>query len=131
MSSATQWTFFTNHAHVLLYLTRNPDEPLREVAHAVGITERAVQRIVADLEQAGYLLREREGRKNHYTINLDQPLRHPLEEHCTLKQVLGPLLREIDDRIKVLTQADLKSGNGHPPARESVTLDFPRNRREG
>ena len=75
------WTFLTNHAHVLLCLAQDPAAPLRDVAARVGLTERAVQRIVAELEDAGYLEREREGRCNRYHIHGELPLRHPLESH--------------------------------------------------
>ncbi|KAF0095581.1 MAG: IclR-like transcriptional regulator [Puniceicoccaceae bacterium 5H] len=94
MGLEAHWTFFSNHAHVLIALARNPYQPLREVALAVGITERAVQRIVADLEEGGYLERNREGRRNRYTIHLQRPLRHPLESHCELRQLLQPLLEQ-------------------------------------
>lgn len=88
----SEWTFFTNHTHVLLCLATNPGSPLREIAQAIGITERAVQRIVADLEAAGVLSRERHGRLNQYTLHLDLPLRHPLERHRKIGEVLAPLL---------------------------------------
>jgi DNA-binding MarR family transcriptional regulator len=71
------WTFLTNHAHVLLAIAREPTARLRDVAASVGITERAAQAIVADLEAAGYLHRERVGRRNEYTINTAGRFRHP------------------------------------------------------
>ena len=74
MSASHEWTFFTNHAHVMICLARNPKQPLREVALSVGITERAVLRIVADLEDSGYLKRQRNGRQNNYVINPAKPL---------------------------------------------------------
>jgi len=70
------WTFLTNHTQVLLCLTRDPDMRLRDVAETVGVTERAVQRIVAELVDAGYLERSRVGRRNHYTVNRDHAMRH-------------------------------------------------------
>ncbi len=70
------WTFLTNHTQVLLCLTRDPDMRLRDVAEAVGVTERAVQRIVAELVEGGYLERRRVGRRNHYTVNRDHAMRH-------------------------------------------------------
>ncbi len=82
------WTFLTNHAHVLLCLAEEPDQLLREVAATVGITERAVQKIVADLEAAGLLTRHREGRRNSYRIDAEQALRHPVEAHCTVKGLI-------------------------------------------
>ncbi len=77
------WTFLTNHAHVLLVIARNPTARLRDVADMVGITERAAQAIVADLEAAGYLCRSRVGRRNQYTVNPGGRFRHPVEaDHC-------------------------------------------------
>ncbi len=87
-SPGAHWTFLTNHAHVLILLARNPDRVLREVAHEVGITERAVQRIIVDLEAAGVIEREKVGRKNHYRISARQPLRHPIESHRTIADLL-------------------------------------------
>lgn len=87
-----RWTFLTNHAHVLLLLARDPSVVLREVATRVGITERAVQRIIAELEEEGYIERERVGRQNHYRIHRDKKLRHPIEDH----QSIGSLLSLID-----------------------------------
>jgi len=88
------WTFLTNHAHVLILLSRESALVLREVAQRVGITERAVQRIIRDLELGGYLQRERVGRKNTYRINPRKPLRHAIENHRTI----GDLLTLIDER---------------------------------
>jgi len=84
-----KWTFLTNHAHVLVLLARDPDMILREVAVQVGITERAVQRIIADLEQEGYIERQRIGRNNHYQVRLETPLRHAIESHRTIGDLLG------------------------------------------
>jgi DNA-binding IclR family transcriptional regulator len=82
------WTFLTNHAHVLLSLAANPDATLREVAEQVGITERAAHRIVGELESEGALTRTRDGRRNHYEIRRDFALRHPLEQHCSVGQLV-------------------------------------------
>ncbi len=82
------WTFLSNHSHVLICLSRQPDMRLREVAEAVGITERAVQKIVRELESAGVITRRRDGRRNHYTIHRNQPLRHPVEAHRTVAALL-------------------------------------------
>ncbi len=84
----TQWTFLTNHAHVILCLAGDPHLVMREVALRVGITERAVQRIVADLVEDGYLEKERQGRSNLYRVVLSKPLRHPIEQHCVVKDLL-------------------------------------------
>ena len=85
----TNWTFLTNHAHVLLCLARSPGLTLREVAVQVGITERSVHRIVADLEEGGYLRRVRSGRNNVYEIDAAVPLRHPVERHQAVKSLLA------------------------------------------
>ncbi|MBL9022896.1 MAG: MarR family transcriptional regulator [Myxococcales bacterium] len=82
------WTFFTNHAHVLFCLAHDPEMRLRDVAVRVGITERAAQRIVAELQEAGYLVVEREGRRNTYQVESSIPLRHPVEEHVALTDIL-------------------------------------------
>lgn len=82
------WTFLSNHAHTLICLARDPEMRLRDVAEQVGITERAVQRLVAELEEAGALTRERVGRRNRYVINTNLALRHPLESHATLEDLL-------------------------------------------
>lgn len=83
-----EWTFLTNHAHVLICIGCSPDARIRDIADEVGITERAVQLIIADLEKAGYLTREREGRRNHYVVRGDLPLRHPIERHRQVAALL-------------------------------------------
>jgi hypothetical protein len=82
------WTFLTNHTHVLVLLARNPLAVLREVALEVGITERAVQRIVADLERGGFIQKERVGRQNQYRIDPHRKLRHPIESHRAIGDLL-------------------------------------------
>ena len=84
----SSWTFLTNHAHVLLCIARDPGIRLRDVAAEVQITERAAQRIVAELVTAGYISRSREGRRNHYEVHGDLPLRHPLERHHEIGELL-------------------------------------------
>ena len=91
-SPARHWTFLSNHAHVLVCLAQDPDARLRDVALSVGITERAVQKIVSDLEEAGVIVRERAGRRNSYRLNLDVPLRHALESHKTVGVLLSLVL---------------------------------------
>lgn len=92
--AARHWTFLSNHGHVLVCLARDPEARLRDVALAVGITERAVQKIVSDLEEAGVVERVREGRRNRYRLFLDRPLRHPIEAHRTVGSLLGMVLDE-------------------------------------
>ena len=84
----TGWTFLSNYSHVLICLASRPDLTMREVAEMVGITERAVQRIVADLESAEVLTRIRDGRRNQYQINTSLQLRHPIEAHCSVGDLL-------------------------------------------
>ena len=90
--SPPAWTFLSNHAHVLLLLARDPEIRLRDVAELVGITERAVQRIVADLEEGHYIERERNGRRNRYRIHSNLPLRHPVEAHRDVGSLLALIL---------------------------------------
>jgi DNA-binding MarR family transcriptional regulator len=82
------WTFVTNHTQVLLSIARNRDVRLRDIAQTVGITERATQRIVADLIEGGYVSRERQGRRNHYSVNPKTKMRHPSQR----EQDVGTLL---------------------------------------
>ena len=91
------WTFLTNHTHVLLCLYRQPDQRLRDVALAVGITERMVQRIVSELADAGYLHIQKEGRCNRYTVTSDLQLRHPLEMQHTIGELLDVLSGEVGE----------------------------------
>jgi predicted ArsR family transcriptional regulator len=85
------WTFLSNHAHVMLVLARDPDKRLRDIAAEVGITERAVQRIVSELLEVGAIHVERVGRRNHYQLNWELPLRHPLERDHTVGELLRTL----------------------------------------
>ena len=95
-----EWTFLTNHAHVMVCLRRDQTARLRDIADAVGITERAAQRVVSGLEEGGYLTRVREGRRNRYTRHEGLPLRHRLEGGS----LIGGLL-------------DLLADGGPPPGR--------------
>lgn len=87
-SSGKTWTFLTNYTHVLIVLQAEPELTLRKVAERVGITERAVQRIVQELETEGFVCRERVGRRNEYKVQTDVPLRHPIESHRTIGDLL-------------------------------------------
>ncbi len=92
--SPPPWTFLSNHGHVLLCIARDPNIRVREIAQAVGITERAVQRILGELEEAEVITRIRRGRRTHYEINERLPLRHPVEaEHS-----VGELMRLVGSR---------------------------------
>ncbi len=88
-----RWGFLTNHAHVLVCVARDPGIRLRDLAGAVGITERAAHRILTELVGEGYVLRERQGRRNRYEVNSELPLRHPLAED-----------REVGDLLRLLVK---------------------------
>lgn len=90
------WTFLSNYAHVLVSIASNPDATLREMAESVGVTERAVHRIVGELEAAGVITRVKEGRRNHYELDLSIPMRHPLESDKTVGDLLAALLPEAE-----------------------------------
>lgn len=89
--ASSSWTFLTNHGHVLVAISRDPDLRQRDIAALVGITEGAVQRIVHELEDAGYLRHERVGRRNRYQVVTDRPLRHPLETDHSVGDILATL----------------------------------------
>lgn len=93
MTQPAAWTFLTNHAHVLICLAMDPEMRLRDVAQAVGITERAVHKIVSELEAGEVLERERQGRRNVYRINPEARLRHPVESHCAVQGLLKFVLK--------------------------------------
>ena len=104
-SGSSQWTYLTNHAHVLLAIARDHDVRLREIASQVGITERAVQKIIAELEESGALTKSRDGRRNHYEVNTEVSLRHPMESHRTINALVRMVL---DD-----PPSSNGNGNGH------------------
>ena len=94
---AQGWRFVTNHTQVLLCIARDPDVRLRDVATSVGITERAAQRILADLVDAGFVSRERVGRRNRYVINRDRAMRHPAQAGHEIGELLD-LLQQLPVR---------------------------------
>ena len=87
-----EWNFFTNHGNVLLCITEEPDVRLRELAVRVGISERAVKRIVSDLEGAGLISRERQGRRNHYMVHNEAAISGPMTRGLQLGALLSALL---------------------------------------
>jgi hypothetical protein len=86
------WTFFTHHGHVLISLTRDPTLRLRDIAGAVGVTERATATLVSELVNAGYLERFKEGRRNRYRVDLSGGLRHQVAGGVSVGAVLAPLI---------------------------------------
>lgn len=87
------WTFLTNHGHVLVFLAGHPEARLREIAATIGITERSAQRIVSELVEAGYVSKKREGRRNAYTVDSALPFRHPVEHEHAVGELLQVLAR--------------------------------------
>ena len=83
------WTFLSNHGHVLIHLSRHPDSLMREIADAVGITERSAQKILSDLQATGYVQVSKNGRRNRYSVNFEKKFRHPSEA----SESIGSLLR--------------------------------------
>lgn len=90
--ASQHWDFLTNHAHVLVCVARDPGIRLRDIAAAIGITERAAHRIVSELVDEGYVLREREGRRNRYQVKPNLPLRHPLSGESEVGDLLEALV---------------------------------------
>jgi DNA-binding MarR family transcriptional regulator len=88
---SNSWHFLTNHAQVLLCIENDPDARMRDIAETVGVTERAAQRITNDLVEAGYLTRERIGRRNRYRINRKARMRHPAQREHPIGELLGLL----------------------------------------
>lgn len=96
-----QWTFLTNHGRVLAYLAKHPRTTTRKIAQEAGVTERAIQKIIRDLEADGYIVRHRVGRSNSYTIHPEMPMRHRMErEHAVgnLLLALGCDLQKLELR---------------------------------
>jgi len=91
-----EFTLLTNHTHVLVLIAQKPDVRMREIATIVGITERAVQRIVDDLTATGYIVVTKSGRRNRYEIRQDSPLRHPLAKHRNI----GDLIRFVSPELE-------------------------------
>jgi len=82
------WTFITNHAAILIYLAKDPTVTARQVALEIGITERAVRTIIADLEAEGYIVKAKEGRRVRYSVKADLPLRHSMQQHVQVGKLL-------------------------------------------
>lgn len=92
-ASEPTWTFLTNHAHVLICIATDPKARFRDIANLVGITERAVARILSELEASGYVEHKRDGRRNIYKVRTNLPFRHPLEHHRNVGVLLEAFVR--------------------------------------
>lgn len=86
-----EWTFLTNHGRVLAHIAKHPQSTTQEIAQEAGITLRAVQKIITELEVVGYIARMREGRRNRYTVNPMLPMRHRLEQDHAVGDILQAL----------------------------------------
>ena len=102
-TNGSSWTFLSNHAHVLVYLAKDPAARLRDIADAVGLTERGVFRLINELEDGGIVRRTREGRRNRYEIDTTAHLRHPLEAARTVGLLLALLLEPAEAAALGLT----------------------------
>lgn len=91
------WTFLSNHTHVLVCLARDPELRLRDIADMVGITERAVSKLISELEAAGVISRCKEGRRNVYTLHPDRHFRHPIESRTTVGELLALVNKKVED----------------------------------
>jgi len=91
--NTSNWTFLSNYSHVLLCLAQDNTMIMREIALKVGITERAVQQIIADLAESGYIDRIKVGRSNRYIIHMDRHLRHPIEGKCLIRNLIKLILK--------------------------------------
>ena len=108
----SKWTFLTNHARVLVYIAKHPQSTARQIAQEIGITERAIQKIIADLEADGYITRHREGRCNRYTIHHQLPMRHRLER----EYAIADLLLALGCKLKITSKKegeDVKKSDLH------------------
>ena len=85
------WTFLSHHGHVLILLARNPDDTVDNLALQAGVTSRSVTSILNDLEGEHYISKRKIGRRNHYEINVDAPLRHPTSAHRTVGELIRSL----------------------------------------
>ena len=94
--SEHQWTLLTNHGRILLIIARDQELRIRDVALAAGVTERRAQSIIVDLEQAGYISKKREGRRNVYSVNRKRPFRHPAESGHKVGELIDLFANPID-----------------------------------
>ena len=104
-ASPPRWTFVTNHGLVLSYIFHNPSHTAREISNDVGVTERTTHKIISDLEKSGYIMRRKSGRRNLYSVDSTQPLRHHTKQHVFVEDLLHALTSKPTSELKNL---------GHP-----------------
>ena len=124
------WTFFSNYGHVLVCLARNREARLRDVAADVGITERAVQKIVRDMQDAGFITITKQGRCNRYRINRRKSLRHGLESHCTVGKLLRLVARPGTEVASADTPADAPAAVPADVPAEAAAEESPKREKE-
>ncbi len=88
------WYLVSSHGSVLFYIALNPDCTIQKIADEMSLTQRTIWGLIGDLRRASMLQVRREGRRHHYTVNLDAPFKHPVCKGLTLRQVLGPMIEE-------------------------------------
>ena len=99
MTSSTKWTFITNHGLVLSYISHNPRSTAREIANAIGVTERTTHKIISDLEREGYTERRKSGRRNVYRVDPHLPLRHHTKQDILVSELLDALAVKDPDEL--------------------------------
>ena len=115
----SQWTLFSNHGHVLLFIAQQPEARLRDIAEQVGITERAVQKIIKDLQDDGFIAVRKQGRRNRYRVQTRKALRHKLESHCSV----GELVRLVHGDVPTprLSGSGVSGAGTGPVSEESAS----------
>ncbi len=109
----SDWTLFSNYGHVLIFLAQNPKARLRDVSDAIGITERAVQKIVHDLQASDFITIKKQGRRNRYKINRRKHLRHNVVSGATVGQLLNTINFPTDKSIKILKEKKISGREKH------------------
>lgn len=109
----SDWAFFSNYGHVLIYIAQNPKARLRDVADSIGITERAVQKIVHDLQAADFITIKKQGRRNRYKINRRKHLRHRVVSGATVGQLLNTINFPTDKSIGILKEKKISGREKH------------------
>ncbi|MFK4066269.1 helix-turn-helix transcriptional regulator [Streptomyces sp. NPDC029674] len=122
-----EWTFVTHHTRVLLIIARDPTARIQDIATACQVSDRTAQTLVSDLETAGYLSREREGRRTRYTLHLDGPFRHPLLAGHSLRALLDLLTSHPADE----GPAGDSSKDGTPPSAPSAGTGYAETHEKG
>ena len=122
----SKWTLFSNHGHVLVCLARDSESRLRDVAADVGITERAVQKIVRDLQDGGMVSVTKNGRRNHYRIHKRRSLRHDLEAHCTLGDLVNIISKERPKDIVEARSASVQKARSIEPKAPRLESEKPK-----